>query len=439
MKRAIKLRIAFLFILFLNSFLLSKDKSIFEQRRQNILNSMPRNSLLILASTPECYRFGFSFHQDSDLFYLTGELRDGVALILSSSPIELVNSALAAKSFLVFTHHPQEGNNNEYNQPLTNKDNGEVAISLRKFRKILNKIDKLDVLFTNLKSKKKKFSSIFWGNRLNKLVGQFPDVKIKAAEELTTPFRRVKSQDEIELMQNAIDVTIEAQKEAMRSMKPGVFEHQIEAVIEFVFKYNGCEHLAFPSIVGAGPNSLNLHYNEGERKIASGDMVVIDVGCEYQHYCADITRTIPASGKFTSAQKKVYNAVLEANKAVIDALKPGMTFADMDEIVKTVFLKYGFEKFIRHSCSHRLGLDVHDVGSRNAPFKPGCVVTVEPGIYIPENSDLPKEYWDIGVRIEDDVLITENGHQLLSEKLTKTIEGIEQLMAETGMIDKIQK
>lgn len=162
-------------------------------------------------------------------------------------------------------------------------------------------------------------------------------------------------------------------------------------------------------------------------------MVVVDIGCEYNHYCADITRTIPASGKFTPQQKEIYNIVLEANQAVINMLRPGVTMAQMDSLVKAVFQKYGYEKYWRHGCTHHLGLDVHDVGDTSLPLAPGCVVTVEPGLYIPPNSDLPKEYWNIGVRIEDDVLITEEGHRVLTAACPKTVEEIEALMKLEGL------
>lgn len=234
-------------------------------------------------------------------------------------------------------------------------------------------------------------------------------------------------------MQQAIDITSLAHQEAMKSMTPGLYEYQIEAVIEYVFKFNGSQQLAFPTIIGSGPNSLDLHYELGVRKIEAGDMVVMDIGCEYNHYCADITRTIPASGKFTPQQKEIYNIVLEANNAVIAMLKPGVTMAQMDSVARAVLAKYGYEKYWRHGCTHHLGLDVHDVGDTRLPLAPGCVVTVEPGLYIPPNADLPKEYWNIGVRIEDDVLITADGHRVLSAACPKTVEEIEALMKLEGL------
>ena len=162
-------------------------------------------------------------------------------------------------------------------------------------------------------------------------------------------------------------------------------------------------------------------------------MIVMDVGCEFNHYCADITRTIPADGKYNSQQKEIYNIVLEANLEIIKNLRPGFTLAKMDSVQRAVIGKYGYEKYIRHGPTHYLGLDVHDVGDRQEPLQPGCVVTVEPGIYISPNSDLPEEYWNIGIRIEDDVLITEDGCQVLSQALPKTIDKIEEIMKKDGL------
>ncbi len=428
--------LAFL-IIFFASPLFGKEDSIFQQRRQKILDSMPENSLLILTQDDENYRFGFNFRQNSDLYYLTGSQEQGITLILATTPISLSNGKLLAKSFLLYFYRPAKMKTEKYQDSLIHEYKVDFAASTTKLRRILNKIEQLNVFYTNLKPRDGQFTSGILARRLNQFLKRFPDAKIKPSWNLTAPLRRIKSEEEIRNIQKAVEITVQAQKEAMRCMKPGLYEHQIEALVEFVFKYNGAEQLAFPTIVGAGPNSLILHYDEGKRKIQPGDMVVMDIGCEYNHYCADITRTIPATGKFTPAQKKVYQIVLEANKAVIDSLKPGMTIKDMDSIVENIFKKYNFEKYIRHSCSHELGLDVHDVGSRSKPLEPGCVVTVEPGIYIPENSDLPQEYWNIGIRIEDDVLITENGHQLLSGGIVKTIEGIEKLMSKQGILDKI--
>jgi len=161
--------------------------------------------------------------------------------------------------------------------------------------------------------------------------------------------------------------------------------------------------------------------------------VVIDIGCEINHYCADITRTIPAKGTFSPQQEEIYHIVLEANQEIINNLRPGFTIAAMDSVQRAVIGKYGYEKYIRHTPSHYLGLDVHDVGDWEKPLEPGCVVTVEPGIYITPNSYLPKEYWNIGIRIEDDVLITQNGCRVLTEDLPKTVEKIEALMKEDGL------
>ncbi|MFQ5770634.1 MAG: M24B family metallopeptidase, partial [bacterium] len=218
-------------------------------------------------------------------------------------------------------------------------------------------------------------------------------------------------------------------KEAMRSVKPGLYEYQLEAISEYVFKRGGSEYPAFPSIVGSGPNSIVLHYSENRRKMENGDLVVIDIGAEYHGYAADVTRTIPVNGKFTGEQKRIYEIILRAQKQAITAIKPGVPFRDIHKVAKKTIEEAGYGKYFSHGTSHYLGLDAHDVGDYGA-LQPGMVITVEPGIYIPEGSDLDKAYWNIGIRIEDDVLVTEDGYKILSDKAPKEIDDIEKLMKE---------
>jgi Xaa-Pro aminopeptidase len=427
-----RLFIFFLLILFTNSW--SQAKNTYLARRQFALEKMSPKGLMVLQTAREGYRYGFSFEQESDLFYLTGMNDPDIIFILSKPGIISPSSHGIVHSILIMNSPAQSSFNSEtYYRTLQDSLGFDLVCGTKELRKIFKSITEIDQLYTNVIKKNQKDTDTILQKRLIELAANMPSVEISYPGELTTSLRRIKNDDEIAMMQKAIDITTLAQKEAMKSMTPGLFEYQIEAMIEYVFKFSGSQQLAFPTIVGAGPNSLDLHYMEGVRKIEPSDIVVMDVGCEYDHYCADITRTIPASGKFTPQQKEIYNIVLKANQAVIDMLKPGVKMAQMDSMAKAVFAKYGYEKYWRHGCTHYLGLDVHDVGDISLPLAPGCVVTVEPGLYIPPNSDLDKAYWNIGVRIEDDVLITEDGHRVLSADCPKTVEEIEVLMKLEGL------
>lgn len=228
-------------------------------------------------------------------------------------------------------------------------------------------------------------------------------------------------------MQRAIDITGMAQVAAMQSARPGMHEYELEATIEYMFKKHGAGYPAFPSIVGSGPNATVLHYWKNNRRMRSGELVVMDIGAEVQGYSADITRTIPVNGKFSDKQREIYRIVLEAQKAALAQVKPGATLKQVHAAAKNVIRSHGFGAFFTHGTSHYLGLDTHDVG-KHGPLQPGMVITVEPGIYIPEGSDVDESYWNIGVRIEDDVLVTATGHRVLSAKVPRTIPEIEAAM-----------
>jgi ketosteroid isomerase-like protein len=222
----------------------------------------------------------------------------------------------------------------------------------------------------------------------------------------------------------------------MKLMRPGLFEYQVAAKMVEIHAWGGSEAEGYAPIVGAGPNSTALHYDKLSRKIEDGDIVVLDVGAQYSGYSADITRTIPANGKFTPRQREIYEIVLGAQNAAIAALKPGMDFCSKgDKNVHKVAYNYinshgkdlhgkSLGAYFIHGLGHHIGLNVHDAGDHCAPFQPGMVITIEPGIYIPEES--------LGVRIEDDILITESGYKLLSERLPRDPVEIEKIMAEAA-------
>jgi Xaa-Pro aminopeptidase len=241
----------------------------------------------------------------------------------------------------------------------------------------------------------------------------------------TAALRLVKDADEIARLRRAIDITTEAQREVIKAVKPGAHEYEAEALIEYTFRRRGAERLGFPSIVGSGPNSTLLHYDKNRRRMEAGDLVVLDIGAEYGYYTADVTRTLPVSGKFTDRQRAIYDLVLGTQQAAIDSIRPGTNIGTLERIARAYMRAHSgslcgpvtCDRYFVHGLSHWLGMDVHDVGRMAAPLQPGMVLTVEPGIYLASER--------LGVRIEDDVLVTPGGHEVLSAAAPKRPDEIE--------------
>ncbi len=261
-----------------------------------------------------------------------------------------------------------------------------------------------------------------------------PQAKLKDIRSQIAALRQVKSSGELVFLKRAIELSLDAQFEAMKMMRPSLYEYQVAAKMVEVHAMGGSEAEGYAPIVGAGPNSTALHYDKLARKIADGDIVVLDVGAQYSGYSADITRTVPANGKFTPRQREIYDIVLAAQNAALAAVKPGAHFfckGKKDGLMNIAYdyiNTHGKDRqgqplgpYFIHGLGHNIGLNVHDPGESCGPLQPGMVVTVEPGIYIPEES--------LGVRIEDDILITESGYKLLSERLPRDPDEIEKLMA----------
>jgi Xaa-Pro aminopeptidase len=254
-------------------------------------------------------------------------------------------------------------------------------------------------------------------------------------------FRTTKTEEELALLRRAIDITADAHREVMRQVRPGWAEYQIEALVEYTFKRNGSEYPGFPSIVGSGENSTILHYETNRRTTEPADVVVIDIGAEYHGYTADVTRTIPLSGRYSPEQRAIYEVVYAAQEAGIRASRAGNDFRAPHNAAAQVLAEglarlglisspndmAGLRRFFMHGTSHYLGLDVHDVGNYG-PLTTGTVITVEPGIYIAAADDIDPKWWNIGVRIEDDVLITDGDPIILSAAAPRQIDEVEALM-----------
>jgi Xaa-Pro aminopeptidase len=260
--------------------------------------------------------------------------------------------------------------------------------------------------------------------------------------------RVVKDAEELKLMRRAAEISSDAHRRAMQRTRPGWFEYQVEAELVHEFLRSGAQSVAYPSIVASGPNACVLHYRDNNRQAQETDLLLIDAGCEFQGYAADITRTFPVGGRFSGAQKAIYELVLAAQLACIDAVRPGRPFHDYHQVAERVLaqgmidlklcegtldavLESGaYKQFYMHRAGHWLGLDVHDVGlyrvaGESRLLEPGMVLTVEPGCYIRPADKVPEAFWDIGIRIEDDVLVTATGNENLTATAPKAIADVE--------------
>jgi Xaa-Pro aminopeptidase len=288
----------------------------------------------------------------------------------------------------------------------------------------------------------------------DRLRERFVGIQVKDARHFFYQMRLVKSAYELTQLRRAIDVTGQAQREAMQAVKPGMYEYEIEALIEYIFRRNGALWPGFPSIVASGPNATTLHYEASSRQVRDGELLLTDIGAEFNYYSADVTRTYPVNGRFTPEQASLYNLVLKAQTEAMKVVRPGASIPQVHEraveVLKDGLLELGlmtsksdqqYRLWFPHGTSHWLGMNVHDVGERNARFEPGMVLTVEPGLYIRQDTyenlrrtdeklaaaiePAVKRYLGIGVRIEDDVLVTESGFELLSAKAPRAITEIE--------------
>jgi Xaa-Pro aminopeptidase len=377
------------------------------------------------------------FFQETHFYYLTGHDQPGAALLLI--PDRSGDKADGTREILYLPARDpsQEIWDGPKNGP------SDQGIAEKTGFQAVEPLDKLKVDLAKLATEYKTFYTLMppeheegyphLTESVATIRAAIPHAILKDIAPQLDAMRQVKSPGELTLIQKAIDISIDAHFDAMRTMRPGLFEYQIAARMKEIHEWGGCEREAYAPIVGAGFNSTVLHYSALDDQIKDGDVVVIDVGGEYGGYAADITRTLPADGKFTPRQREIYDIVLGAQNAAIAAVKPGAVLyggkESLQQIVKDYINTHGHDKegrplgrYYPHGVSHHLGLDVHDPGDRNRPLEPGMVVTVEPGIYIPEEN--------LGVRIEDDVLVTKDGYKLLTARLPRTTGEIEKIMAE---------
>ena len=387
---------------------------VYRERRQKLMQRLG-GGVAVLYSRGEEDRDGFL--QDSDFHYLTGVDDPGAVLVLS--PGERVY-----KEWLFLKPRDQDderwhGERADIGDALrkatgferilrTTALNGRMVALLRNTR-TLHQINQADLGTTAPERE-------LYG----KLQAAIPEISVRDRTDLLPYLRSVKEPRELERMERAVAATLSAQRVAARSIRPNVQENWVEGLIGLEFKRAGAVRPAFSSIVGSGRNSTVLHYPKHDQAIAPGSLVVVDIGADYGHYAADVTRTYPADGTFTAEQRAIYDVVLRAQQAAIDMIRPGVYYEDLNRKAEQVIAAAGYRDYFIHGLGHFVGLDVHDAGLYSKPLEAGMVITVEPGIYIPQKA--------LGVRIEDEVLVTAKGFRLLSDGVPRDAAGIEKLM-----------
>jgi Xaa-Pro aminopeptidase len=430
-------------------------------RRDELRKQLPANSVAVIFSAPLQKRSNdiyYAYHQRRDLYYLTGCREPHSALIISNKPF-VFDGRETTELLVVQPLNPAH-------EIWDGKRLGPAgATTLLKLNAAVDGItfcDKeLDLsLFDRILVSYPEEQPLDDPNYRGDLASIIQHFKLKTsaleakmnttdAATLIGKMRSLKTPEELVLIRKACNITCQAQNELMRAVFPGMTEYQAQAIVQFQFAWMGSEHPGFPSICGSGANSCILHYNTNRKVMESGDMLLVDIGAEYHGYTADITRTFPVSGTFTDAQRELYNLVLLAQEAGIEACRPGAKFWDPHtasfNVIADGLLKLGIithrkdaVKYFMHGTSHYMGLDVHDTGTFE-PLQANQVVTVEPGIYIPEGSPCDPKWWNTGIRIEDDILITRTGQEILSGSAPKTIEAIERLMQESPELLKISE
>lgn len=427
-------------------------------RREALRSRLPDNSCAIIFSNPERIRSGdvdFEYHQNPDFFYLTG-LEESNSILLIWKENRAIEGIQTHE--LIFVQP-----SNKLQEIWTGKTIGvsgamtELGISLAFSSEDFEMIDGCfnglsKILYTGfpkgLVNDRKTSSDLSDLVEAFKLKSNYPSSLHDdyALGKILRSMREVKLPEEILLMKKANSISIVAHREMMKAIRPGLTEFQIQAIGEYFFKSQGAESTAYPSICGAAENACVLHYQTNQRKLNDGDLLLLDMGAEYHGYAADVTRTLPVNGKFSDTQKIIYNLVLEAQTAAINECKSGNKFNDPDrmarKILKDGLVKLGILKdtedlgqYYPHGTSHYLGLDVHDVGTPST-LKAGMVLTVEPGLYFPEGSPCDRAYWNIGIRIEDDILITENGFENLTGSLPRETSEIEEIIKEKSIFEQ---
>ncbi len=437
----------------------------YQQRRAAVMARMDSGSIAIFHANDPVERNAdtdYKFRQSDDFLYLTGCNETNSTLILAPHGIHL-DSVTFAKEILFVAEYKitwsgynlgLEGakrilgfdDHKTFSAVFTGEKLKKLLPQIIKSKTILYYTPSLpDILFDPISDT--VISSVHAVRKV--LKEKYPYLTVKSSRIFMNELRSVKSSADIALMQKAIDATVVGCIEAMNICTQNKYEYELQAVIEYCFIRSGCEFYGFPSIIGSGPNTLSLHYISNRRQMKSGELVLMDIGAEYHGYSADVTRTIPVNGTFSPAQREIYELVLNAQNSAIKEIMPhGSVNAPekkamdiLGEGLVTLGIiqnKSEVKKYCPHSISHSVGLDIHHAGAMET-FVPGMVLTVEPGIYISDSSTCDKKYRGIGIRIEDDILVTEKGYKILSEAAPRMVENIELRMKEGKNVEIMQR
>tara|TARA_R110002072_G_scaffold104046_2_gene228233 strand:+ start:3027 stop:4445 length:1419 start_codon:yes stop_codon:yes gene_type:complete len=383
------------------------DPARLKARRQALLDGMPKDAIVVIAAPRHTAGDLFSYRPSPDFLYLSGQTAPRLVMLL-------------ARDEDVLFAPPRDRRYELWNGPRL-----AVGTELAKASGF-GEVAPLSTRQERVKQALARHKGAVY------LLGLEPkDLGLPEKTQARSPadrihfLRQVKDSHELALLQRACDITAAALREAARGVQPGQFEYEVEGVIEYMFRRYGAQRPGFASIVGSGPNSCVLHYSESTRRFGEGELLVLDVGAEFHGYTADITRTVPTSGKFSARQREIYELVLRAQAAGIKACVPGNTVKDVHNAAKKVIADAGYGQFFLHGTSHWLGLDVHDVGNYRRKLAPGMVLTVEPGIYLAKEA--------LGVRIEDDILVTAKGPLVLSAGVPRDPDAVEAMMAGKGV------
>lgn len=447
------------------------SKSFHHERREKLREKLPANSVAVFFANPVRNRSNdvdFVYHQDPDFYYLTGYNEPDAVLLVFKDFQTSVNNTKYNEIIFV---QPR----NEFREMWTGRRLGDKGVKERLG---------LEQAFNNSAFKQyhvdfSKFASILFfdfkndvrdnprdSSDLFNLIAQFKakvnypetnkatlaiepaknNLDMKGLAPIMDNLRGIKTKEEMELVRKAVRISCAGQVEIMKAIKPGMSEREIQGIHEFVFKKYQAEDVGYPSIVGAGHNGCILHYIDNYKpNITNTELILMDLGAEYHGYTADITRTIPVSGKFSPEQKQIYELVLKAQEEAMKVCKPGASFRDLYMATRVV-INRGLKElgiiqnetdkhmYYPHGCTHHIGLDVHDRGPYER-LEEGMMITIEPGIYIPDNAACDKKWWGIAVRIEDDFLITKDGYEHLSVSAPRTVKDIEAMMKQPSALD----
>ncbi|HET9486831.1 MAG TPA: aminopeptidase P family protein [Chryseosolibacter sp.] len=446
-------------------------KEFHQERRSKLRSALPPNSVAVFFANPVRNRANdvdYIYHQDPDFFYLTGYKEPNAVLFIFKEKqtaangqqydeIVFVQPRDAFRELWEGRRLGEQGTKERlgFTEAFNNVEFQKYNVDFTKFDEILFFDFKNDVrddqedaadLFDLIQQFKVKVNYPSPATTVVSREPQKNNLNTKDLADIMDGLRGIKTEEELEMIRKAVRISCAGQVEVMKAMRPGMSEREVQGIHEFVYKKYQAEDLGYPSIVGGGHNGCILHYIDNYKpNITSREMVLMDLGAEYHGYTADITRTIPANGKFSPEQKLIYNLVLKAQEEAMKICRPGTTFAQLTVMTKQVVNKglkeLGIIKnetdqhlYYPHGCCHHIGLDVHDRGTYDA-LQENMVITIEPGIYIPENAACDKRWWGIAVRIEDDFLITKDGYEHLSVSAPRKPEEIEATMKMPSPLD----